>query len=338
MSQFAGWLSSKYVVGRAPTAYEENADLGNFDSSGFTPVDRGIIRVDEACLEYVDRHFLYRGWAAMGGAVGSVLALIFGGAILRSDLSDGALDYGLVPFYLAIIAFLVFSYTFLISKDVLRHQYYPSLFNREEGVVYFFTGRDDGYVKVPWGDIKFIIGRDKPFGPDEGMTYDLKALIMDGGKISHVFAIGSDCGSSPATVLAHWEMIRRFMEGGIGALPFPPLQLYTSTIDSFRNAFVIHVSSAGRGLMWIALPLTLPWAIFRYLVMKTCRRPVWPAAVARQSPNTDSRVLRAPPVYGGVDRSHGKDDLLASYWISSIQEARSRDGEVKAQLCREGVP
>lgn len=271
----------------------------------------------------------------MGGTAGSVLALIFAGAILRSDLADGMLDYGLVPFYLVIVAFLVFSYTFLISKDVLRYQYYPSLFNRDEGVVYFFTGEEDGYVKVPWGDIRFIIGRDKPFGPDEGMTYDLRALVMDGGEISHMFAIGSDCGSSPATVLAHWEMIRRFMEGGIDALPFPPLQLYMSTNDSFRNAFVVHVSSAGRGLMWIALPVTLPWAMFRYLVMKTCKRPVWPATVARQSRNSTSRVLRAPAVYGGVDHSQGADDLLADYWIRSIEEARSRDGEVRAQLYRD---
>jgi len=332
MSQFAGWLSKKYVVDRVRTAYEKSADVENFDSSGYMPMDRGIIYADDTCMEYVDRHFLYRGWAAMGGATGSLLALIFGGAILRSDLTDGALDYGLIPFYLIIIGFLVFSYLFLISKDVFRYKYYPSLFNRDERVVYFFTGKGDGYVKAPWSSIRFIIGRDKPFGPDEGMTYDLKALVMDGDEISHVFAIGSDCGSSPGTVLAHWEMIRRFMDGGVEALPFPPLQLYMSTDDSFRNAFVIHVSSAGRGLMWLALPVTLPWAMFRYLVMKTCARPVWPATVARRGSNKSAKALIAPTVYGGVDRSQGRDDQMADYWVRSIEEARGKDQDIRSQL------
>ncbi|UUS14057.1 hypothetical protein NMB32_19735 [Stenotrophomonas sp. CD2] len=156
---------------------------------------------------------------------------------------------------------------------------------------------------------------------------------MRGDQVVHTFAVGSDCGSNPAVVLAHWEMIRRFMEEGRSALPFPPLQLYTSVAPSFRNAFIIHVSSAGSGLMWIALPLTLPWALFRFLAMKLCRKPVWPASIVRRTAaSSGTPPLRAPVVYGRVDHVGGRADEMERFWKESIAAAKARNDEVGHQL------
>jgi len=313
-----------------------------FDSSTFTPIDKGIIAIDDDYIEYVDRHFRYRGWALMGASVFIGLGLTFLVAILHATVSlvdrVGALETGdayaiggLIALILGLLAFIVWK---LLLRDVLRYQYYPVRFDRREMKIHIFTGGRDKAMSVPWKDVKFVIGRDKPIGPDEGFTYDLRGLVMRGDQVVHTFAVGSDSGPDPAITLAHWEMIRRFMEEGRSALPFPPLQLYTSVEPSFRNAFIIHVSSAGEGLMLIALPLTLPWALFRFLAMKLCRKPVWPAAVLGHGASTNSGTppLRAPAVYGRVNREGGRADEMERFWKESIAAAKARNDEVREQL------
>lgn len=233
-----------------------------------------------------------------------------------------------------LMGFVAFVCWMLLARDIFRYQYYPIRFDRTARQVHVFTGGRNKVISAPWSDVRFIIGRDKPMGPDEGYTYDLRGLVMRGDQVVHTFAVGSDCGSNPAVVLAHWEMIRRFIEEGRSALPFPPLQLYTSVVPSFRNAFIIHVSSAGAGLMWIALPLTLPWALFRFLAMKLCRRPVWPAAVVRRGASEASSVppLRAPAVYGRVDHAGGRADEMERFWKESIAASMARNDEVRQLL------
>jgi len=342
MSQFAGWLAQRYRNNRPLTEYERRADVRQFDSSTFTPIDKGIISIDDDCLEYVDRHFRYRGWAFMGASVFISLGVIFIVAMFHATVSlvdrVGPLDSGdtfaiagLIALVLGLLAFIFWK---LLLRDVLRYQYYPLRFDRREMKIHIFTGGRDKAMSVPWKDVKFVIGRDKPIGPDEGFTYDLRGLVMRGDQVVHTFAVGSDSGPDPAITLAHWEMIRRFMEEGRSALPFPPLQLYTSVEPSFRNAFIIHVSSAGAGLMWIALPLTLPWALFRFLAMKLCRKPVWPASIASSALHCPSGLppLRAPAVYGRVNHAGGRADEMERFWRESIAAAKARNEEVREQL------
>ncbi|WP_154582417.1 DUF6708 domain-containing protein [Stenotrophomonas maltophilia] len=346
MSQFAGWLAQRYRNNRPLTEYEKAADVRRFDSSTFVPIDKGIIAIDDDCIEYVDRHFLYRGWALMGASVFIALGLLFVVAILHatSSLVDrtGPLEsgdaYAIVGLIALALAFLAFIFCKLLLRDVLRYQYYPVRFDRVAQQVHVFTGKRDKVVSVPWRDVRFVIGRDKPAGPDEGCTYDLRGLVMDGEQVVYTFAVGSDSGPNPAITLAHWEMIRRFMEEGRSALPFPPLQLYTSVAPTLRNAFIIHVSSAGAGLMWIALPITLPWALFRFLTMKLCRKPVWPAAVVRRGASGSSSVppLRAPAVYGRVDHSGGRADEMERFWKESIAAAMARNDGVRQLLNESG--
>jgi len=345
MSQFAGWLAQRYRNNRPLTEYERRADVRQFDSSTLTPIDMGIIAIDDDCLECVDRHFRYRGWAGMWGVVILGLVLAFVLAIVyatleihaegRSVSQEMTITVGVLG--VLILGLVAFTHWLLLGRDIFRHQYYPIRFDRREMKIHIFTGGRDKAMSVPWKDVRFVIGRDKPVGPDEGYTYDLRGLVLRGDQVVHTFAVGSDSGPSPAITLAHWEMIRRFMEEGRSALPFPPLQLFTSVEPSFRNAFIIHVSSAGAGLMWIALPLTLPWALFRFLAMKLCRKPVWPASIASSTVHgpSDLPPLRAPTVYGRVNHAGGRADEMERFWKESIAAAKARDEEVR-KLLRQG--
>lgn len=341
MSQFAGWLAQRYRNNRTLSEYEKAANVRQFNSSTFVPLDQGIIAIDDGCIEYVDRHFLYRGWAAMGGSVFVALALVFILAILHATTSqappgqplESDVVYtigGLIALVLAFAGFICWK---LLGRDIFRYQYYPIRFDRGARQVHIFVGGRDKVVSVPWQDVNFVIGRDKPMGAGEGFTYDLRGLVMRGDQVVHTFAVGSDSGPNPGITLAHWEMIRRFMEDGRSALPFPPLQLFTSVEPSFRNAFIIHVSSAGAGLMWLALPVTLPWAIFRFLAMKLCRKPIWPKSVVHREAPT-SPALKAPLVYGRVNHAGGRADEMERFWKESINAAKARNDEVREQLER----
>lgn len=342
MSQFAGWLGQRYRNNRSLTDYEIAADVRKFDSSGVTPLDQGIVYLDDDYIEYVDRHFLYRGWGAMWGCVILGLVLVFVLAFVYATLamhaegksisSEMTITVGVLS--VLMLGFAAFTYRMLLGRDIFRYQYYPIRFDRRERKVHIFAGGRRGVISVPWSSVNFVIGRDKPLGPDEGATYDLRGLVMKGDQVVHTFAVGSDSGSNPGITLAHWEMIRRFMEDGRSALPFPPLQLYTSVAPTLRNAFIIHVSSAGAGLMWIALPVTLPWALFRFLTMKLCRRPVWPVGVIRREVSDDSGAapLRAPVVYGRVNRVEGRADEMERFWKDSITAAKARNDVIRQQL------
>lgn len=343
MSQFAGWLGQRYRVNRPLSEYERLADVRLLDSTEIDPIDQGIIRIDECSIEYVDRHFVYRGWGAMWGSLVAGLALAFAAGILwrlwqieqngLRVVSSG--DYYAAGYItLLCLGLVAFAYWMLIGKDIFRYQYYPIRFNRIARTVDVFVGGKRGAISAAWADVHFFIGRDRPAGPGESSTYDLRGHIMEGDVIVHTFSVGSDGGSSPGLTLAHWEMIRRYMGSGMQHLPFPPLQIFTSTKPSFRNAFVIHVSSAGKGVMLVALPITLPWALFRYLTMKLCRRPEWPRSMEAQADcrATDHPVRNAPDVYGRIGQSVGSEAMLR-YWEESIKSAMARDPELRATIC-----
>ncbi len=343
MSQFAGWLGQRYRVNRPLSEYERLADVRLLDSTAMDPIDQGIIKIDECSIEYVDRHFVYRGWGAMWGSLVAALALAFAAGILwkLSQIVQRGLrvvssgDYCTAGYIaLLCIGLAAFAYWMLIGKDIFRYQYYSVRFNRITRTVDVFVGGKRGAISAPWEDVHFFIGRDKPAGPGESSTYDLRGHIMEAGTIVHTFSVGSESGSSPGLTLAHWEMIRRYMESGMQHLPFPPLQLFTSTTPSFRNAVVIHVSSPGKGVMLVALPITLPWAVFRYLTMKLCRRPEWPSSAEAPADCRASggAVLNAPDVYGRISQSAGGEAMLR-YWEESIRRAKARDPELRGTIC-----
>lgn len=343
MSQFAGWLAQCYKVGRPLSDYELVAGFDNLSSFNVSkPVDQGLIAVNSTYIEYVDRHFDYRGWAAMWGALMVILLLAFAAGMIWTlwqvqvggERVVAQAEYYAVGFLVLLCVLCAgLAYWMLLGRDIFRYQYYPIRFNRLTRMVHVFVGGDRRAISVPWDDVYFYIGRDKPIGPDEGHTYDLRGNIMRDGVVVHTFAVGSDSGSSLGVSLASWEMIKRFMESGPEALPFPPLQLFTSVVPSFRNSFIIHVSSSGPGMILLGLPLTFPWAISRYLTMTLCRKPLWPAPVLAdcESRGVPSAGLKAPAVFGRV-RQGAKADAMMNYWMESVREGKSLDADLRAKI------
>lgn len=62
---FDGWLT-RYKVNRPLNKYELTYRLKALDAISLPPVDKGAVKMNGGFIEYVDRYFFWRGWAAMG--------------------------------------------------------------------------------------------------------------------------------------------------------------------------------------------------------------------------------------------------------------------------------
>ena len=283
---FDGWLT-RYKVNRPLNKYELSSDLKVLDAMNLPPVDKGVVKMNGSYMEYVDRYFVWRGWAAMGciviAAVCLYFVLLFGLTIYspvagRVPSSEQIFDgwFATVLFSLFVIWLCVFA----IKKDFFCYTHYPIRFNRKNRKVYIFQHNGPGgVIDIDWEKSYWIVGKIRDGWHS---SYDLRCHILDNdGLIRHTFSVGGE-SSYRAEILQHWEMIRRYMEESPAALPFPPLHLYTCTESTLWNCFLIQVGAVS-GLDGLkSLPFLIfgsIWAFFRWISQKTCRTPRWPAEV-----------------------------------------------------------
>ncbi|SOZ63295.1 conserved membrane hypothetical protein [Cupriavidus taiwanensis] len=350
--EYAGWLT-RYKINRPLREYEVEEHLSPKQPvSDLPPNDHGLLRVNSTFVEYMDRFFLQRGWAAFAGAPIVAIGIFFGGlfasSIYATDIYGREPDLtSIISGWIGVIALAVITFIgmkFAWLKDFFRYTHYPIRFNRRNRMVYVFRHNGvDGVLAVPWDKAHFFIGRSSPVAGGQGhYTFDLRCNVLDEQRlVRDTFAIGMDGGTSRGAVLEHWEMVRRYMEEGPQSLPFPPLALTVSTETTLRNMVITQVSGQFSGVLSILmLPITLPWAFFRYLVMKTCKRPIWPEdveAACTIDPN-DPFVLEEPR-YAGDARTSGPagDEQFLAYREGALKMALEYDAERRDRLGPDGT-
>lgn len=351
-SEYAGWIT-RYNLNRPLYQYEEEEYLDpKAPAADLPPNEHGLLRLNSTFCECMDRFFLRRGWAAMGGAPFFFLALFFAGLFgftiysPRDDGSDPSNAMVVFSWIATIICIscAIFVVKVIWLKDFFRYTHYPIRFNRRNRVVYVFRHNGPGGVlTVPWDDAYFFIGRSGPaMGGQTFFTFDLRCHVLDDQRmVRDTFAVGMDGSNSRGAVLEHWEMVRRYMEDGPQSLPFPPLAMTVNTEPTFRNAVITQVSGQFSGIWRILmLFITLPWALFRYLAMKTCKRPVWPAEVeAACAIDPDDPFVQYEPRYAGDLKTTGpagEDELLA-YRERALRMALEYDAERRNRLGPDGT-
>ncbi|WP_265920869.1 DUF6708 domain-containing protein [Cupriavidus nantongensis] len=350
--QYAGWLT-RYKVNRPLHAYEDEEHLDpRRPVEDLPPNDHGVLRVNSTFVEYMDRFFLERGWAAMGGAPFIAMFLFFALSTLstmHTPRVDGSLpDESFVVtdwiFVVVCIVFVLCIIKLIWLKDFFCYTHYPIRFNRKNRTIYVFRHNGPGGVlTVPWDKAHFFIGRSSPaMGGQSTFTFDLRCNVLDEQRmVRDTFAVGMDGSSSRGAVLEHWEMVHRYMEEGPKSLPFPPLALTVSTETTLRNVVITQVSGQFSGFLSILmLPITLPWSMFRYLAMKTCKRPIWPAdveAACAIEPN-DPFVLEEPR-YAGDAQTGGPagDAQFLAYRERALKMALEYDAERRNRLGPDGT-
>ncbi|WP_354675409.1 DUF6708 domain-containing protein [Cupriavidus alkaliphilus] len=350
--EYAGWLT-RYKLNRTLREYEIAEHLDPRQRiADLPPNDHGLLRLNSTFVEYMDRFFLQRGWAAMGGAP-FIAMLVFFGCLFGSTIYVPTGDNleptraSIISGWVAVIACLATALCFIKFiwlKDFFCYTHYPIRFNRKNRMVYVFRHNGPGGVlTIPWDSAYFYIGRSSPAAGNPGhYTFDLRCNVLDDQRmVRDTFAVGMDGSTSRGAVLEHWEMVRRYMEEGPQSLPFPPLALTVSTETTLRNMVITQVSGQFSGFLGILmLPITLPWALFRYVAMKTCKRPVWPEDVENACliDPQDPFILEEPS-YAGNAKTVGPDgdERLLAYREQAVKLALEYDAERRERLGPDGT-
>lgn len=191
-------------------------------------------------------------------------------------------------------------------RDFFTHTYYPIRFNRKTRQIYVYREkRDGGIVTIPWEKGYFHIGqglRDKQF-------LDLRCHVLEGDLVRDTFVTGMYyLRKEPVREL--WEFIRRYMDEDIESLG--KVEVWTSTAPTWKNCeIMVGVTFGGLfGLGALLWPLALPVILTRWLVLKSCKPPVWPPeieAACRIDPD-DPHHLPEPAYIGqfAVERERAK--------------------------------
>ena len=338
MSSMSGWLIEPFKLNRPVSHAEMSANLRADGLPSVDPLNKGAIHLDATCLEYHDRYFLFRGWGVLGGGFFALFAMALAAAVSYGFLQSSKGQVGPVFWGIAIMVLMcglpaLYALKALFFKDAFRYTHYPIRFNRDNRMVYVFTGGARQILKVPFDDAFFFINEDTGAGASAVRLYDLRMHVLQDEKIIHTVSIGSDSGGSAGIILAHWEMIRRFMDQGLDALPFPPLGIFASSHVSVKNSFIIPFAVFNGPLRWILSPFLIFIGVTKYIALVTSKRPVWPKVVdAECRPASGGRVFRQPPMYGDLPDGQAGESAFMGYWKKAEARARLVDKELASMF------
>lgn len=277
-------LTTKYPVNRPLTELDRERQLHQeLKLDVALAYQLSVIRVDEGCLEIVDKYYALKGAMTTIMMVPAVMFLVFLGAVtVFSATTPGRMaeDWPvLLAFYvMAAPLFAVLYWGF--RRESFAYTHYPIRFDRIARMVHVF--RLNGTVlSVPWEDIFFCLDT------GQGGSWNIRGHVLAADKVTvlETFALSPTAGKSAKQVmLGFWEMVRGYMEEG----PAPAMNLAKMLlpIEHQRESFAfgfhrMHAVSTGESAPVVLLfaVLSAVFAPGRWLAMRTSKIPNWPADV-----------------------------------------------------------
>jgi hypothetical protein len=303
-------VTSKYRLNRPLTEYEKHNRLSlERPTDKIEPLSQWmLVRINSTFMEVVDKLYSFRGFLFLiSGPLFvflSCMSVIFPISLIQV-LRRGT-DQPIVATIVAsaiTIAFITFAFIAfsILTKDAFAYTHYPIRLNRKNRTVYVFrSNKPGGVLKVKWDDVYWVLAicDRTPFAGK--YDYEIRGHVMDpdGVTVRDTFSLGQDNGDQDL-LRQHWEVFRRYMEGGPGQVP--PQQLIP--IAERREGFWYGMQRAGFivSLYWIFWVMTSPmWAsigIARFICMRTSRLPRWPADVEAECavpPGSEPRKKDTP--------------------------------------------
>jgi len=305
---YSGWIV-KWRLNRKLTPEEKASVLPRQGLLGVKADDRGTLTAfNSTYAELVDRRFRLRG--GFGALLAVAITIFFVGACVFVWIAvpNYSSDYfiGNVILTLAFLGGAALFWLVYIRKDFFTHTYYPVRFNRKTRQVHVFRDkRDGGILTVPWDTGFFHIGQ----GLRDKRLLDLRCHVLDGETVKDTFVTGMYY-LQKEQVQQLWEFVRHYMDEDIDSLG--KVEVWTSPAPTWKNCrIMVGVTFGGlSGLSAILWPLAAPIILTRWLVMKSCKLPQWPAeieAACRIEPN-DPHRLPEPEYIGqfAVEREMAK--------------------------------
>jgi hypothetical protein len=296
---YSGWTSA-WPINRLLTQEEKDSALSRHRQEGIEPDDRGAATAfNSTYVEFVGRRFRLRGGISTLGISLSILFFMF---LLLFLLIDSPLNLANI-IGLSITAIFCLSFIFLfwfkiLNRDYFTHTYYPIRFNRKTREIYVFRdARDGGIITVPWEEGFFHIGR----GLGNKRLLDLRCHVMGSGEVVKDTFVTGMFYMNQSAVQQLWDFVRRYMDENIESLG--QVEIWTTPIPSFSNCWQIagtNIGAINNVLTFLLSPIIFALAGTRWLVMKTCKQPIFPAEIEAKcaiEPN-DPHRLPEPQVIG----------------------------------------
>jgi len=286
---YEGW-TIPYLVDRSLTDAER---LGIQSITRSSPVDPKAqwttCAVNDAYLEAVDKFYAFRGFSTLFLLPLLFLALTMAVAFPLNlitnfeDFENHGNSYGAIALALSVLTVCGYGTYWmaktLISKEIFAYTHYPIRLNRKNRMVYVFRHNGPGGVlAVKWNEVLWEIAHCKR---SDASQHEIRGHVMypDGVTVRDTFPLG--VSDSLDVVQGQWEHFRRYMEGGAGQVKQQQLLPLANRREPFW--FGMRRCAANLDLHPIVVLVTSPlWAGIgwvRWLIMRTCRVPRWPADV-----------------------------------------------------------
>ncbi|MGY0560032.1 DUF6708 domain-containing protein [Luteimonas sp. A277] len=293
-----GW-TKPFELDRLLATEERHAVLSRHRQPGVQPYTySSLIRFNSIYADFIDRSFRLRGMVntAFGGWVALALLVfsVWFFTYMLLDLMEGNNISANLVFLVVCFVAMSFFYWFIwkkyFSKELFAYTHYPIRFNRKTRMVHVFRGKSQGGVlTVPWDEVFWHIGR----GYEQKFLCDVRGHVLDGDMVSDTFAVGHYFDDDRLDrILSVWEFIRRYMDEGPEAVAEHPLDrlIHESPKPTLKNCFIHAYTSLGPGftslrfvLFFLFYPIVGVLTLTRWLVLNTCKEPVWPAEIEAES-------------------------------------------------------
>ncbi|QAU24422.1 hypothetical protein EO087_10825 [Dyella sp. M7H15-1] len=197
----------------------------------------------------------------------------------------------------------------ILGREFFTYTHFPIRFNRQSRMIHVFRHNGPGGVlSVPWDQAFFYIGH----GTEDRDIFDLRGCVMDGDTVVDTFAVGN-MTDTEKRVREVWKFLVTYMEQGPQALP-KDTYIATSTSRRWLNCFLwanVFCNNFARVplIKWGFVALI---TVVRWLIIKSCKDPVWPAEIASESviepddpyrhaePGVSGELAKDPKVWAAI--------------------------------------
>ena len=265
----------------------KNLDDVQADEHGCT------IHLNSTYLDMIDRWHMLRGgpdttvmiimlpvaMAILAFTVYLCIQHLVTGVIQQGDITVTIFGMSLSSVLLWVVFALLKPFS-IVKKEYSSYTHFPIRFNRKTRMVHVFRHNGPGGVlSIPWDEAWFHIGH----GTHDKEILDLRCLVMKGNTVTDTFAVGN-IADNTEYIKQVWKFLVIYMEQGPRALPSDNY-INTSTDSGWYNQFtdaylICHMYFPIPPLSWVFIPLI---TAARWLIMKTCKTPVWPQEIVAES-------------------------------------------------------
>jgi len=245
------------------------------------------IRMNSTYLECVDKFYFGKGDITATGIFVFVGLTIFLSLGIREifayptvpEYEQGEALFVIIAIPVTVIPAMFFFWFTGLGKELFRYTHCPVRFNRKTRMVHVF--RLNGTVmSEAWDKLYFVIGVGEEF---ETREVRFHRMSEDGKTVLETHALPSiACWDRPRS---QWEFVRRYMEEGPAAvLPHIDHVLdahigQPGKRESFGHGYWIFSVNCSPLIFYVFFPMNIAYVIGRWIAMRTCKHPVWPAEI-----------------------------------------------------------